>query len=233
MTTSAVGVPDQWPTTASALTTYQYELAKLTPPPWRPPDRNLLVAGCFAAFPRGVTGTGGTGDPVWAAAVLLDGARVVGRAVSRGVTAGAYQPGLLALRCGVMLDAAVRRLAQRPDVLIVDATARDHPRRAGLALHLGAALDLPTIGVTHRTLLAHGNWPADTRGAASPFAIDDTTVGYWLRTRAGRRPLAVHAGWRTDPETAVTVVLATCRHRTPSPLREARRLARATRAGRS
>jgi deoxyribonuclease V len=64
----------------------------------------------------------------------------------------------------------------------VDATGRDHPRRAGLALQLGAILDLPSVGVTHRPLLADGDWPADARGARSPLRIDDELVGYWLRT---------------------------------------------------
>jgi hypothetical protein len=55
---------------------------------------------------------------------------------------------------GPLLEAAVRALPAQPDVLLVDATGRDHPRRGGLALHLGAALDLPTVGVTHRPPVA-------------------------------------------------------------------------------
>lgn len=229
MTSPAVPA-DPWPTTAAALTALQVELARLTPPAWQPPDRPLAVAGCFAAFPRGVTGPGATGDQVWAATVTLTGRRTVGRAVAGGVTDAPYQPGLLALRCGAVLEAAVRGLPQPPDLLIVDATARDHPRRAGLAWHLGAALDIPTIGVTHRPLLAGGTWPADTRGVTSAIVLDGATIGYWVRTRAGRRPLAVHAGWRTDPDTATSLILANSRHRTPEPLRRARHLARVTRA---
>jgi deoxyribonuclease V len=114
---------------------------------------------------------------------------------------------------------------------MVDATGHDHPRRAGLALHLGAVLDMPTIGVTHRPLLAVGDWPTGDRGARSPLLLDGVLVGFWVRTRDGRRPLAVHAGWRTDPALAVRVVLAAGHHRTPTPLREARRLARTARAG--
>jgi deoxyribonuclease V len=140
---------------------------------------------------------------------------------------------LLALREGALLEAAVRALPARPDVLIVDATGRDHPRRAGLALHLGAVLGIPTIGVTHRPLLARGQWPPDVRGAAAPLVLEGELVGHWLRTRSGTRPLAVHAGWRIEPETAVKLVLAqTGQTRTPAPLREARRLARLARAGR-
>jgi deoxyribonuclease V len=112
----------------------------------------------------------------------------------------------------------------------VDATGRDHPRRAGLAVHLGHVLDLPTVGVTHRTLLAHGDEPARERGAHSPLTLHGEHVGEWLRVQPRARPLAVHAGWRTDPQTAVAVVLrAAGRVRTPEPLRQARRLARVAR----
>jgi deoxyribonuclease V len=115
----------------------------------------------------------------------------------------------------------------QPEVLLVDATGLDHPRHAGLALHLGAMLDLPTIGITDRTLLATAQEPGRLRGARVPLMIGDELVGYALRTRDGVRRLFVHAAWRTDPETACDVVLAvTERTRTPEPLREARRLAR-------
>jgi deoxyribonuclease V len=170
---------------------------------------------------------GSAGDRAWAAAAVPRG----GAVVVEGRAGAPYEPGFLALREGPVLEAAVRALAWPPDVLLVDATGRDHPRRAGLALHLGAVLELPTVGVTHRPLLAEGEWPADEQGARSPLDLDGETVGFWLRTRPGRRPLAVHAGWRTDPETAVLCVLSVLgRARTPEPLRRARQLARSARA---
>jgi deoxyribonuclease V len=135
------------------------------------------------------------------------------------------------LREGPLLEQAVRALPQTVDVLLVDATGRDHPRRSGLTLHLGAVLDLPTVGVTHRCLLATGEWPADARGAASPIRLGDEIVGHWLRTIAGARPLAVHAAWRTSPEIALHVVLSCTRSvRTPEPIRRARTAARSARA---
>jgi deoxyribonuclease V len=131
---------------------------------------------------------------------------------------------------GVLLETAVRGLPEPPDVLLVDATGRDHPRRAGLALHLGAVLDLPTVGVTHRPLVASGEPPEDRLGAASPLVLDGRVVGFWLRTRTGVRPLAVHAGWRVGAVAALEVVRGCwCKRRTPEPLREARRLARIAR----
>ena len=113
--------------------------------------------------------------------------------------------------------------------MLVDGTGRDHPRRAGLALHLGSVLGLPTVGVTHRPLLADGSSPDDEPGARSPLVLEGGVVGYWVRT-VRAPPLAVHAAWRIEPETAVEVVLSAAGHRAPEPLRQARRAARAARA---
>jgi deoxyribonuclease V len=220
----------EWPATAEELIQAQEELARGQPRPWQP-AAELAVSGCFVCFVRGKTGPGTPGDPAWAAAALIRGRRLVASAVVGGEAGAAYERGLLALREGPLLEAAVRRLGERPGVLLVNATGRDHPRRAGLALHLGALLDVPTVGITHRLLLAKGEWPADERGASSPFRLEGETVGYWLRTRRGTRPLAAHAAWRTDAEAAVAVVAALAgRTRTPEPLRQARRLARAARS---
>lgn len=219
-----------WPGDPGELAAAQWELAAAGSEAWAVPA-DPLIGGCFAAFPRGLTGEGAAGDPVWVGAVVLRQAQVVASHVARVEAAAAYTPGLLALREGPLLEAAIRALDIQPDVLLVNATGRDHPRGAGLALHLGAALDLPTVGVTHRPLVATGDWPSDETGASSPLRLDGTTVGYWLRTKAGTRPLAVDAGWRTTPETAVDVVrAATSRHaRTPEPIRRARHLAREAR----
>jgi deoxyribonuclease V len=203
----------------------QKVLGGLVPEPWRPSSAPA-VGACFPCC----SPAEGGGETGWAGAVVLEGGRIVAQAVVRRPVAAAYRPGVLALRLGALLDAAVRALPALPDVLLVDATGRDHPRRAGLAFHLGAVLALPTVGVTHRPLLAEGAWPPDERGALSPLAIADELVGYWVRTRAGTRPLAAHAAWRTSPETAAALVLAQAtRARTPEPLRRAREAARTAR----
>lgn len=191
----------------------------------------MLLGGCFVCYPRGVTGPGGPGDPCVAAAAVLRRRRVVASGVREGAAVAGYTTGLLALRDGPPLEAAVRALSVVPDILLVNATGLDHPRGAGLALHLGVVLDLPTVGVTHRALVAAGDWPADDAGASAPMRVDERIVGHWLRTRTGTRPLAVSAGWRTTPDQALTLVArAAIGHRTPEPLREARRLARTARA---
>jgi deoxyribonuclease V len=240
-----------WPRSVDELIAAQHVLAAAVPEPWVPVP-SMAIGGCAIRFPRGGSGPGDAGDPAWAAAAVgaaksvVAGAAAVGAAavvageaatavetaesVVAGAAAAPYEPGLLALREGPLLGAAVRGLAVTPDVLLVDATGRDHPRRAGLALHLGAVLDLPTVGVTHRPLLADGPWPDDVRGASSPLLLDGELVGAWLRTRRGARPVAVHAAWRTTVPVAIDVVLAALgRHRTPEPLRRARHLARIAR----
>jgi deoxyribonuclease V len=231
-----------WPTTPEALVAWQDELAREAAPRTAAIDGpagggapswpagggapSALVGGCFVCFPRGETGQGARGDPAWAAAAAGSETAVV-----KGEAGAPYVPGLLALREGPLLEAAVRALGTRPAVLLVDATGRDHPRRAGLATSLGAMLDIPTVGVTHRPLLATGDWPEARRGAATPLRIGDEIVGCRLRVRPGARPLAVHPAWRTDLDTAVAVVLAaTERVRTPGPLRRARTAARRARA---
>jgi deoxyribonuclease V len=213
-----------WPLTREELMEEQPRLAALRPASWRfAPDAQ--IGGVFVCFPRGESGSGQAGDPAWAAACVGRGTTVVS-----GNAGAPYEPGLLALREGALLEAAVRALPALPDVLLVDATGRDHPRRAGLALQLGAVLELPTVGVTHRSLVARGEWPADEGGARTPLLLGGELVGYWLRTKAGTRPLAVHAAWRTDPETAAEIVLSVSQARTPEPLRRARRRAREARA---
>jgi deoxyribonuclease V len=213
-----------WPRTREELIEEQLLLATLVPQPWLP-EPDARVGGVFVCFPRGKSGPGREGDQAWAAACVGEETVVV-----PGHAGAPYEPGLLALREGALLEAAVRALPEPPDVLLVDATGRDHPRRAGLALHLGAVLDIPTVGVTHRPLEAEGEWPADERGARGPLLLEGELVGYWLRTRAGTRPLAVHAGWRTTPAEAADVVLSASRARTPEPLRRVRRRAREARA---
>jgi deoxyribonuclease V len=212
------------------------------------------------AFARGEAGPGASGDRGWAAAVAwrVPGERpevgtarragsvrkgsgpgmprlatdVVEQSVVPGTVPASYKPGLLALREGPLLEKVVRSLAQRPEVLLVDATGQDHPRNAGLAVHLGAMLELPSVGVTHRPLLARGEMPVLERGATAPLSIGGSVVAYWVCTRSSTRPVVAHAGWRTSPVTAADLVLACSSEaaRTPIPLVEARRAAREARA---
>jgi deoxyribonuclease V len=214
-----------WPTTRDELIRAQEALAGAAWTPWRPVGR-FRVGACYACFAQAEHGCGRPDDTGWAAAAFD---REI--SVTSALSPEGYEPGMLALREGPLLEVAVRGLREAPEVLLVDSTGRDHPRRAGLALHLGAVLGIPTVGLTDRPLLARGDPPGPERGAASPLTIDDERVGYLLRTKRGTRPVCVHAAWRTMPETALEIVLSvTGRMRTPEPLRAARSAARAARS---
>jgi deoxyribonuclease V len=230
----------------------------VTTNPWLSPPRPV-VGGCFVAFARGEAGPGHRGDRAWAAAVAwrpdarsassgrsvdrhLRGAPangmprraddVLAQTVAAERVPAPYTPGLLALREGPALATAVLALELVPDVLLVDATGIDHPRRAGLAVHLGAVTGIATVGVTRRPLVACGPLPELRRGAMTPLHVEDRVVGFWICTKTGARPVVAHAGWRTSAETAVQTVLASSTDdaRTPVPLQEARRVAREARA---
>jgi deoxyribonuclease V len=219
-----------WPATAHELTRLQQALGEMTPERWQPPTTLTRIGACFVCF-EPVQGAGAAGDRGFAGAAITHRRRLLAGATSSGLAGGPYLPTLLALREGPLLEQAVRALAIAPEVLVVNATGRDHPRRAGLALQLGVVLGLPTVGVTTRPLVAEGAWPADQRGATTPLLEGGEVVGYWVRNRAGAKPVAVHAAWQTDAQDAVQVVLAaTRRARTPEPLRRARTLARTRRA---
>ncbi len=220
-----------WPATPDDLVRIQQQLSTKSAGPWTIDDRMHAMAGCWICYARKGEAKGKSGDSCWAAAALVVEGLLAAIETVRGETAAAYQPGLLALREGPWLEKAVRLLPRPPDVLLVNATGLDHPRRAGLAFHLGAKLSLPTVGVTRQPLLAVGQWPAAERGATAPLFIDGEIVACWLRTRRNALPLVVHPAWRTSLDTAIAVVMAaTGRWRTPEPLREARRAAREARS---
>ena len=222
----------EWSRDPGELAAEQERLGRLRPRPWNPRGRPPTVGAVFVCFPRGASIPGAADDRAWAAAVVLRKRTEVSAATATARAGGPYMPGLLALREGPALEAAVRRLEVTPEVLLVNATGRDHPRGAGLALHLGHALDLPTIGVTDRPLVAEGAEPGPRRGDTAPLVVGGVVVGHRLRSRAGARPIVVHAAWRTAPDVAVAVVRAGLRRaRTPEALRRARNAARRARAG--
>ena len=220
----------------AALREEQRRLAALAPPRWRPDPGPIVAAGAFVAFARGEEGPGAAGDRAFVGAAATRGTAELSRVVVEGRAGAPYRPGYLAAREGALIEAALRALLTagvQPDVVLVDATGRDHERGAGLALQVGAVLDLPTVGVTHRPLLAAGPEPDDVVGATTELRLGDAVVGRWLRVHEGVRPLAIHPAWRTDGQTAVDVVKrVTGAARTPEPLRLARTAARDARSQR-
>ncbi len=144
-----------------------------------------------------------------------------------GVPAFPYVPGLFAFREVPALLAALDKLTVRPDVLVCDGHGLAHPRRFGLASHLGVLTGLPAFGVGKTRLL--GDWApvGPRRGDRSPLIDAGETVGAVLRTQDGVKPVFVSAGHRMDLAGACDLTLAlTPRYRLPETTRAADRACR-------
>ena len=179
------------------------------------------VAGVDVGFER-------EGRITRAAVVVLDFPSLVPReqAVARVPTRFPYVPGYLSFREIPAVLAAIARLKVRPDLVLCDGQGLAHPRRFGLACHLGVLTGMATIGVAKSRLIgAHESLP-DAKGAWVALRDGDEVIGAVLRTRAGVRPLYVSVGHRVSLETAIHYVLrCTTRFRLPETTRLAHRLA--------
>ena len=137
-----------------------------------------------------------------------------------------YVPGLLAFREGPVVLAALERLTQPPDVLLFDAQGLAHPRRMGLATHLGILLDLPAVGCAKSRLCGEAEVPGAQKGSWSVLTDGNEVIGAVVRTRSHVRPVYVSIGHRLDLQTAVALVLGCAmRYRVPQPIRLAHQVA--------
>ncbi|MEU1963911.1 deoxyribonuclease V [Micromonospora sediminicola] len=186
------------------------------------PAAPATVAGLDVAYAT-------SGDRLAAAVTVLDATSlvVVDEAVAVGRPAFPYVPGLFAFREMPALLAALDRLTVRPELLVCDGHGVAHPRRFGLACHLGLVTGLPAIGVGKTSLVGTWTGPGPRRGEWSPLRDRDEVVGRVLRTRDGTRPVFVSVGHRMGLENAVERVLAlTPRYRLPETTRTADQLCR-------
>lgn len=122
-----------------------------------------------------------------------------------------YVPGLLSFREAPAVLAAYADLTVEPDVVLCDGQGYAHPRRLGLASHLGVILDRPTIGCAKSRLVGTYEEPKRTFGAQTPLVDRDEVVGAAVRTRPRHKPLFVSPGHKVSVETAVEIALACCR----------------------
>jgi deoxyribonuclease V len=222
--------PGPWPRDEAEALALQDRLRPLADHRGPGPAAPRLVAGLDVAY----AGDGrGTGDLVAAAVVVIDTASlaVVERATATATTAFPYIPGLFAFReLPVLLD-ALRALTRVPDLLLCDGHGLSHPRRFGLACHLGVVTGLPTAGVA-KTPFTGRHDPAALgaeRGSGADLLDDGERVGRALRTQSGVKPVYVSTGHRIDLDTACAHVLALAPHyRLPETTRHADRLSRDT-----
>lgn len=181
-----------------------------------PPDGSLRrAAGLDAAFDAAA-------GWVYAAVVLWDirTQEVIEQHSARRPLRFPYVPGLLSFREAPALLAVLRKLRHSPDVLMCDGQGLAHPRRFGLACHLGVLCDLPALGVAKRVLVGEFEPPGRERGARTALTERGETVGVALRTRSAVKPVFVSVGHRLDLETAGRLTLACAiRHRLPEPTR--------------
>lgn len=150
----------------------------------------------------------------------------VEQAVVRQPTAFPYVPGLLSFRELPAVLAAIEQLQILPDLYLCDGQGLAHPRRFGIACHLGVLLDAPAIGVAKTRLTGSHVEPPAEKGGWVPLLDGEAVIGAVVRTRSRVRPVYVSVGHRVSLETAVRLTLAcTTRYRLPETTRLAHRLA--------
>lgn len=148
-----------------------------------------------------------------------------------------YVPGLLSFREIPALLAALEGLRETPGVIFCDGQGYAHPRRFGLASHLGVLLDVPTIGCAKSRLIGEHAEPGRARGAWAPLWHEGERIGAALRTRQGSRPMYISVGHRVSLERAIALALEACdpggRSRIPRPTQRADRFVARLKRGRA
>lgn len=168
------------------------------------------------------------GDKISAAVVVLDYAtqQPVEQEIITTPVTFPYIPGLLSFREAPGFLAVLARLCELPDVLIIDGHGLAHPRRFGIAAHLGVLLDVPTIGCAKSRLIGQHGPLGEEPGSTAELVVNDEVVGLAVRTRHLVKPVYISIGHRVDLSSALQIVLACGRgYRLPEPTRLAHQLA--------
>ena len=146
--------------------------------------------------------------------------RLVETKAAQGKLAIPYIPGFLSFREAPLILAACERLTVTPDLILVDGQGIAHPRRLGLASHLGLFLNTPTIGCAKSVLCGRHEVPGDEPGSYAEIIDNGETIGVALRTRLRVKPIYVSIGHKVDLQSAIYWVLECCRgYRLPEPTR--------------
>jgi len=230
-----LSVNHQWNVATAEARTIQQELRGR----WEGGDRLgtiRTVAGLDAAFvlkgsqafrkPSGWKALRDANRAIGAVVVFsYPGMRELERAYAEVPLEFPYVPGFLSFREIPALLAALGRLRQMPDLLFCDGQGYAHPRRMGLATHLGIVLDLPSIGCAKSLLIGEHGPVGAQQGDWSPIRDAEETIGAALRTRTDHPPMYISSGHRVSLETAIPLALSVCDGtRIPKPTREADRL---------
>jgi len=210
-----------WCLSVGEAETLQARFAGLVEKSDRLPSTIGRVAGADVAYEAG-------GDRLFAAVVTqdLETLATLETGTHEDLACFPYTPGLFSFREIPPLARALAKLAYAPDLLICDSQGLAHPRRFGLACHLGVLFDIPTIGCAKSCLIGQYESPGDRRGDYSLLEHEGETIGAVLRTRDRTKPVFVSIGHRISLPTACTLILRLCpRYRQPEPIRQANQLA--------
>lgn len=185
------------------------------------PDKVRCIAGVDVGFEEN-----GTVTRAAVAKLSVPELVLIDTAVARRPTTFPYIPGLLSFREVPAILDALQALRELPDLILVDGQGYAHPRRLGIACHLGVLADISTIGVGKTRLLGTHAAVPNQRGAWVPLVDKGETIGAVLRTRQNTNPVYVSPGHRIALPTAVEWVMrCTGRYRLPETTRHAHRLA--------
>ncbi len=175
-------------------------------------DALRLIAGVDQAFVE---------DKIISGIVVLkyDSLEVVERVHSLQPVNYPYIPTFLSFREGPAIVSAFKKLKNPPDILMMDGAGINHPRRAGIATHIGVALDVPTIGITKKILCGTGDEPS-LAGEANPLIYEGKNVGWLLKSSKRSRTIVVAPGHRVSLDSSLAIVKAClCGHKLPEPAR--------------
>lgn len=180
-------------------------------------SRIKLVAGADVSFDK-------DSDKIFAAVVVLalPDLNVVAKAGIMDVATFPYIPGLLSFREAPAVLKAWDKLDCRPDALMLDGQGLAHPRRFGLACHLGLWVDVPAVGCAKSLLVGNYEEPPLEAGSRTPLVDKGEVVGVALRTKDQTNPMFISPGHRVDLESAVALVMRCLKgYRQPEPTRQA------------
>jgi deoxyribonuclease V len=185
-------------------------------------DKIETIAGIDVAFP-----CGGKVTRAAIQALSYPALEPIETAVIEQETRFPYIPGLLSFREAPSVLAALAELKARPDLLMIDGHGLAHPRRFGIACHVGLLADIPAVGVAKSRLTGRHDDPKLRKGSRTALVGGEEVIGTVLRTRNGVKPVYVSVGHRVSLETAVELTLACAtRYRLPEPTRLADKLSK-------
>jgi deoxyribonuclease V len=179
-----------------------------------------MIAGLDCAFSK-------NGKRIFAAAVVIDTAdfSIIETTTASRKVVFPYIPGLLSFRETPACIDAIEKLETRPDVFIVDGQGIAHPRRLGIASHIGLLIDKPTIGCAKSRLIGTFREPGSKKGSHNPLMDSGEEIGAVLRTRTDVKPVYVSVGHKCTLDDAISIVLGcTTKYRLPEPSRLAHQL---------